>query len=76
MLTLHDDSIMCNLCVDSFEKKRDLMIHKKEDHKEKVEFCWPYSAGTCPYGEQKCWFIHGKEDSNSNTSEYIFVTFV
>ena len=23
------------------------------------------------FGEQKCWFIHGKVDSHSNTSEYI-----
>ena len=46
------------------------MIHKKEEHREKVEYCWHDSAGTCPYGEQKCWFIHGKEDANSNASEY------
>ena len=63
MLTLHDNSMMCNLCDDTFEKKRNLMIHKKEDHTEKVELYWYYSAGTCPYGEQKCWFIHDKEDA-------------
>ena len=29
-------------------------------------FCWNLS-----FREQKCWFIHGKVDSHSNTSEYI-----
>ena len=70
-LEIHDDSIMCNLCDDTFEKKKDLMIDKKEDHTEKVEFCWHYFAGTFLYPEQKCWFMHGKKDSNSNTSEHI-----
>ena len=68
---MHDDSIKCNLCDNTFENKRDLMIHKKEDHTEKIELCWHYSKGTCPYGEDKCWFIHDKEVAYSNCSEYI-----
>ena len=68
---MHDDSIKCNLCDNTFENKRDLMIHKKEDHTEKIELCWHYSKGTCPYGEDKCWFIHEKEVAYSNCSEYI-----
>jgi hypothetical protein len=52
---IDDDSIMCNLCSDTFDDtfdmKNGLMIHTKEDHTEKVEFCWHYSAENYPYGE-------------------------
>ena len=49
--------------VTQWREDSNSFLQKKEDHTEKVEFCWYYSAGTCPYGEQKCWFIHDKEDA-------------
>ena len=68
---IHDESIDCNFCENTFENKRDLMKHKKEDHTQKVVICWHYSAGICPYGEDKCWFMHKKEDANLTSSEYV-----
>ena len=62
--------IPCTFCDDTFENNRDLMNHKKKEHTEKVQICWNFSAGACPYGEQRCWFTHSKERVNSSLSEY------
>ena len=64
------DSIACNFCEDTFESKGYLMSNKKRTHNEKVEICWNFSSGTCPYGEQNCWFSHSKERINSRLSEF------
>ena len=34
------------------------MSHKKIDHSERVSLCYNFSNGTCPYEDDKCWFIH------------------
>ena len=34
------------------------MVHKKKDHRENVRTCWNYSAGTCGFGDNACWFLH------------------
>ena len=34
---VHDDSIACNLCDNTFENKRDLNRHKQEEHTKKSE---------------------------------------
>ena len=64
------NSIVCNFCDNGFETKRDLMNHKKIEHTEKVNVCWHFSAGTCPFGDTKCWFIHSTAQISSNSSEY------
>ena len=63
------DSIACNFCEDTFESKGYLMSNKKRTHTVKVEICWNFSSGTCPYGEQKCWFSPSKERINSRLSK-------
>ena len=77
--TAHSNSIIvddrqnsrqCNCCDKTFTSIRDLMIHKKKEHAEKVSHCWHFSAGTCPYRDEQCWFIHTTEKSNFSISEY------
>ena len=51
-------NIVCKFCEKVFQTKCDLMKHKKDDHREEVEVCWKLAAGKCPFGTQKCWFIH------------------
>ena len=58
-------STSCNFCDENFETKKSLMIHTKKEHKEKVDECWNYSAGTCVFGEEICWFIHSEKSSKS-----------
>ena len=59
---VHDDSIECNLCEDTFENKGDVMKHKKKEHTKKVDICWNYAGGKCEFEEEKCWFIHKDEN--------------
>ena len=54
-----------NFCDGKFETNKDLMIHKKKEHSEKVQVCWNYSTGKCDFGENLCWFLH----TNLNTSK-------
>jgi hypothetical protein len=49
---VHDDSIECNFCEDTFENTGDLMKHKKKEHTEKVDICWNYAGGKCVFEEK------------------------
>ena len=60
----------CNFCQEAFESKRDLMLHRKESHSEKVSSCWQFSAGNCEFGEEKCWFVHNTKKHQDISSEY------
>jgi hypothetical protein len=60
--TAEDEPFICNFCDNTFVNKRDLMNHKKEKHTKKVKSSWHFSAGICPFGDQKCWFAHGTEN--------------
>ena len=46
------------------------MNHKKEEHTKKVKSCWHFSAGFCPFGDQKCWFAHSTENDIPLSNEY------
>ena len=61
-----ENSIACNFCENTFGNKGDLMTHKKAEHSVVVKNCWHFAAGTCPFREQKCRFIHSTNDSNLN----------
>ena len=52
------EMLVCNFCENKFETKKDLMVHKKKEHREKVRMCWNYSTGKCEFVENVCWFLH------------------
>ena len=49
---------LCGFCEKAFHTKGDVMKHKKEEHTAEVDICWKFAAMKCPYGNEKCWFIH------------------
>jgi hypothetical protein len=49
---------VCTFCNDKFGRKRDLMVHRKIDHEEKVGKCRSFTTGTCIYGTNECWWRH------------------
>ena len=55
------DSIVCSFCDQIFERKGELMRHKKNEHEENVKTCWKFTAGNCTFGDDKCWFMHNRE---------------
>ena len=34
------------------------MMHKTLEHIEQISICWDFTAGYCPFGDEKCWFRH------------------
>ena len=58
-----DDSFTCKFCDDNFKTKRELMKHKKKDHKENIAQCWKYSAGNSEFGDENCWLDHCSTES-------------
>ena len=53
----YDKGMECHYCSDKFKSKSELMIHRKNDHIEKVQFCIYFSNGKCAFGDT-CWFSH------------------
>ena len=69
----HDDeslSLSCNLCDESFPVIKDLMMHKKSKHIEKVSFCWNYESGSCIYGDENCWYVHEPKDEPETSEKF------
>ena len=58
-----NDILSCNFCNRRIKTNKELMVHKKKEHSDKVEICWNYSTGKCEFGDDLCWFLH------SNTSK-------
>ena len=63
----HDENdcepFTCQICDKTFPLLKDLMRHKKNDHKEKVSLCWNFANGSCIYGEKNCWYNHNESAS-------------
>ena len=57
-LNNRNDMLSCNFCDKRYQSNKDLMIHKKKEHSEKVKICWNHSSGNCEFGDDQCWFLH------------------
>ena len=55
------EALDCHYCDEIFQTKKDLMVHRKRDHPEKVNTCYYFLQGICNFGED-CWYNHKKED--------------
>ena len=64
-----ESDIRCHYCGENFETKRDLMIHRKNAHIEKVKLCSYFAEGKCIFGDE-CWYNHSKTESNYDKTEY------
>ena len=62
------ESFSCQFCEENFSFLKDLMVHKKSFHNEKVSICWNFSNKTCGYGED-CWFNHKESVTAQNVIE-------
>lgn len=53
-----DQHLACLYCGRNFQTKADLMLHRKQEHEEKVKPCRHFSGGGCVLGDDACWFSH------------------
>ena len=64
------NNFKCGYCGRSFELKNEFMIHRKNEHNEKIKICINYRNKKCTFDEN-CWYNHKDEPINfSNLSEY------
>ena len=64
----HEQTEECYICKNKFRTKRDLMLHRLENHPEKVMPC--RNPDNCQF--ETCWYKHTKqinESSNQNEEE-------
>ena len=48
----------CRVCSDKFDNKPSLMKHRKTAHAATVSVCRESMNGSCPRGDNKCWYRH------------------
>ena len=53
-----DEEIRCRICGEQEVGKRNLMVHRKQKHRNSVAPCQNYSKGKCPFSPESCWWIH------------------
>ena len=61
----------CKFCYDKFGRKRDLMVHRKNYHEDKLGVCIAYRSGNCTYTRDECWWKHEKTPKMMNISVLI-----
>lgn len=59
-----DQHFTCCHCGRNFQTKADLMMHRKEEHEEKVKPCRHFLGGGCHLGEEDCWFSHSESSKD------------
>ena len=47
----------------------NFLRHRKLNHKESTPICKQFRTGECPFGNNKRWFIHEKDDEDTNIKE-------
>ena len=58
--TEHDAEqyLICRFCEHCFNTKKELMIHRKKYHIERVDICRDFSRGVCPFIDNVCRYKH------------------
>ena len=56
---VNNDMYLCYECGEETKTLDDLMLHRKKKHV--VNDCLKHLTNSCPYGIQKCWFIHKEQ---------------
>jgi hypothetical protein len=54
-----DGPVTCRICLSEFHDKNEMMIHRKNEHLDKVGICKNIAAGlNCRKGPVHCWYKH------------------
>ena len=53
-----DEEIRCKNCGEQVIGKRNLMVHRKQQHRNTVATCKNYLEGKCPRSPENCWWNH------------------
>ena len=59
----------CKHCGNTFNNKKNLMMHNKTEHKEKVQIC--KNKDNCGFSDDQCWFRHERLDFHEAPNNHI-----
>ena len=57
------DNLRCKYCGERFQKKYELMKHRKNEHEQNVALCRENINGKCKFNDE-CWFKHKNPKDN------------
>ena len=52
-----------SLCESKFICQSELLRHRKNEHRIRVQMCRNEKDGTCIFGSLNCWFIHDDKEA-------------
>ena len=61
--------LKCHNCEQTFQKKQDLMQHRKAEHLEKIKICKYFEEGNCNFNNS-CWYKHTTDVISKDTNVY------
>ena len=66
---LSNENVRCFICNKTFERKSDMMSHRKEEHIGIIRPCQQFQNNNCRFQEKACWHKHVMENEEVPTEE-------
>ena len=63
--SLEEKCYTCQIICSNFE---ELMIHRRENHKDKINFCRYLSEDSCKFGD-RCWYSHDQKKKSDSSKQ-------
>ena len=60
----------CYTCQKIFPNFEDLMVHRRENHKDNINFCRYLSEDSCKFGD-RCWYSHDPSKKNNSSKQNV-----
>ena len=60
--------LFCHTCGQKTDSKRNLMIHRKREHKDILRKCQFFMNNKCDHTDEECWFSHDSKTVNAGYS--------
>ena len=67
----HKGNIQCFLCGKSFDRKSEMMSHRKINHSDILQQCTQFLQGSCRFQNQYCWFKHSLESKENDKPDVV-----
>ena len=66
-----EGKVKCFICGRTFRNMREMMIHRKKEHKSFVRDCNLFLEDKCNYKEESCWFNHREIEEEKDDDEIV-----
>ena len=63
---IENDKLICYECGETFDTLRELMPHRKANHK--MNDCSKFNKNECKFNDSSCWYIHNNKNITESKS--------